>query len=81
MVRGTRVSLIENSLKTGVLTGYNPNTREWSVKWDKDGGTTSTDGRNLTIIGYDPTKGSQKGIMHIKDRKPNYFERRMKMYA
>ena len=67
MYQGTRIALADYSTRTGTLVGHVRNTGEIIVQWDGVRGTVSISKQlRLCIVGFDPAKGSKRGVWRKK---------------
>lgn len=67
MYQGTRIALADDSTRTGTIVGHVRNTGELMVQWDGMKGTASVGKQtNLQIVGFDPAKGSKRGVWRKK---------------
>ena len=70
MYQGTRIALADDSTRTGTIVGHVRNTGELMVQWDGMKGTASVGKQtNLQIVGFDPAKGSKRGVWRRKERR------------
>lgn len=67
---GTRVVAADCGVRVGTVVGYVWGSNELMVQWDGMKGTASV-GRqtNLQIVGFDPAKGSKRGVWRRKERR------------
>ena len=67
---GTRVVAADCGVRVGTVVGYVWGSNELMVQWDGMKGTASV-GRqtNLQIVGFDPAKGSKRGVWRRKARR------------
>ena len=67
---GTRVVAADCGVRVGTVVGYVWGSNELMVQWDGMKGTASV-GRqtNLQIVGFDPVKGSKRGVWRRKERR------------
>ena len=67
---GTRVVATDCGVRVGTVVGYVWGSNELMVQWDGMKGTASV-GRqtNLQIVGFDPAKGSKRGVWRRKERR------------
>ena len=67
---GTRVVATDCGVRVGTVVGYVWGSNELMVQWDGMKGTASV-GRqtNLQIVGFDPVKGSKRGVWRRKERR------------
>ena len=72
---GTRVVATDCGVRVGTVVGHIWGSGELMVQWDGMKGTASV-GRqtNLQIVGFDPAKGSKRGVWRRKER-PREWER------
>ena len=67
MYQGTRITLANDSTRTGTIVGHVRNTGEIIVQWDGVKGTASVGKQtNLQIVGFDPSKGDKRGVWRKK---------------
>ncbi len=67
MYQGTRIALADDSTRTGTIVGHVRNTGEMIVQWDGVRGTVSISKQlRLCIVGFDPVKGSKRGVWRKK---------------
>ena len=70
MYQGTRIALADDSTRTGTIVGHVRNTGEIIVQWDGVRGTVSISKQlRLCIVGFDPAKGSKRGVWRRKERR------------
>ena len=70
MYQGTRIALADDSTRTGTIVGHVRNTGEIIVQWDGMRGTVSISKQlRLCIVGFDPAKGSKRGVWRRKERR------------
>lgn len=72
MVRGTRVEMVNDNTRAGTVVAYLPETKKLLVLWDKTARAVSVSRQMLRVIGFDPAKGSKRGIWRRKEIK--YFD-------
>lgn len=67
---GTRVVATDCGVRVGTVVGHVWGSNELMVQWDGMKGTASV-GRqtNLQIVGFDPAKGSKRGVWRRKERR------------
>ena len=67
---GTRVVATDCGVRVGTVVGYVWGSNELMVQWAGMKGTASV-GRqtNLQIVGFDPAKGSKRGVWRRKERR------------
>ena len=67
---GTRVVATDCGVRVGTVVGHVWGSGELMVQWDGMKGTASV-GRqtNLQIVGFDPVKGSKRGVWRRKERR------------
>lgn len=67
---GTRVVAADCGVRVGTVVGHVWGSGELMVQWDGMKGTASV-GRqtNLQIVGFDPAKGSKRGVWRRKERR------------
>ena len=67
---GTRVVAADCGVRVGTVVGRVWGSGELMVQWDGMKGTASV-GRqtNLQIVGFDPAKGSKRGVWRRKERR------------
>ena len=70
---GTRVVATDCGVRVGTVVGYVWGSNELMVQWDGMKGTASV-GRqtNLQIVGFDPAKGSKRGVWRRKERRKEW---------
>ena len=70
---GTRVVAADCGVRVGTVVGYVWGSNELMVQWDGMKGTASV-GRqtNLQIVGFDPAKGSKRGVWRRKERRKEW---------
>lgn len=67
---GTRVVAADCGVRVGTVVGYVWGSNELMVQWDGMKGTASVGKQtNLQIVGFDPVKGSKRGIWRRKERR------------
>lgn len=67
---GTRVVATDCGVRVGTVVGYVWGSNELMVQWDGMKGTASVGKQtNLQIVGFDPVKGSKRGIWRRKERR------------
>ena len=67
---GTRVVAADCGVRVGTVVGYVWGSNELIVQWDGMKGTASVGKQtNLQIVGFDPAKGSKRGVWRRKERR------------
>lgn len=67
---GTRVVAADCGVRVGTVVGYVWGSNELMVQWDGMKGTASVGKQtNLQIVGFDPAKGSKRGVWRRKERR------------
>lgn len=67
---GTRVVAADCGIRVGTVVGYVWGSNELMVQWDGMKGTASVGKQtNLQIVGFDPAKGSKRGVWRRKERR------------
>ena len=67
---GTRVVATDCGVRVGTVVGYVWGSNELMVQWDGMKGTASVGKQtNLQIVGFDPAKGSKRGVWRRKERR------------
>lgn len=67
---GTRVVAADCGVRVGTVVGHVWGSGELMVQWDGMKGTASVGKQtNLQIVGFDPVKGSKRGIWRRKERR------------
>ena len=67
---GTRVVAADCGVRDGTVVGYVWGSNELMVQWDGMKGTASVGKQtNLQIVGFDPAKGSKRGVWRRKERR------------
>lgn len=67
---GTRVVAADCGVRVGTVVGHVWGSGELMVQWDGMKGTASVGKQtNLQIVGFDPAKGSKRGIWRRKERR------------
>ena len=67
---GTRVVATDCGIRVGTVVGYVWGSNELMVQWDGMKGTASVGKQtNLQIVGFDPAKGSKRGVWRRKERR------------
>lgn len=67
---GTRVVATDCGVRVGTVVGYVWGSGELMVQWDGMKGTASVGKQtNLQIVGFDPAKGSKRGVWRRKERR------------
>ena len=67
---GTRVVATDCGVRVGTVVGYVWGSNELMVQWDGMNGTASVGKQtNLQIVGFDPAKGSKRGVWRRKERR------------
>lgn len=67
---GTRVVAADCGVRVGTVVGYVWGSGELMVQWDGMKGTASVGKQtNLQIVGFDPAKGSKRGVWRRKERR------------
>lgn len=65
---GTRVVAADCGVRVGTVVGYVWGSNELMVQWDGMKGTASVGKQtNLQIVGFDPAKGSKRGVWRRKE--------------
>ena len=67
---GTRVVATDCGVRVGTVVGHVWGSGELMVQWDGMKGTASVGKQtNLQIVGFDPAKGSKRGVWRRKERR------------
>ena len=67
---GTRVVATDCGVRVGTVVGNVWGSGELMVQWDGMKGTASVGKQtNLQIVGFDPAKGSKRGVWRRKERR------------
>lgn len=67
---GTRVVATDCGVRVGTVVGHVWGSNELMVQWDGMKGTASVGKQtNLQIVGFDPAKGSKRGVWRRKERR------------
>ena len=67
---GTRVVSTDCGVRVGTVVGHVWGSNELMVQWDGMKGTASVGKQtNLQIVGFDPAKGSKRGVWRRKERR------------
>ncbi len=67
---GTRVVAADCGVRVGTVVGHVWGSGELMVQWDGMKGTASVGKQtNLQIVGFDPAKGSKRGVWRRKERR------------
>ena len=67
---GTRVVAADCGVRVGTVVGHVWGSNELMVQWDGMKGTASVGKQtNLQIVGFDPAKGSKRGVWRRKERR------------
>lgn len=67
---GTRVVAVDCGVRVGTVVGHVWGSGELMVQWDGMKGTASVGKQtNLQIVGFDPAKGSKRGVWRRKERR------------
>ena len=67
---GTRVVATDCGVRVGTVVGHVLGSGELMVQWDGMKGTASVGKQtNLQIVGFDPAKGSKRGVWRRKERR------------
>ena len=67
---GTRVVAADCGARVGTVVGHVWGGGELMVQWDGMKGTASVGKQtNLQIVGFDPAKGSKRGVWRRKERR------------
>lgn len=67
---GTRVVAADCGVRVGTVVGHVWGSNELMVRWDGMKGTASVGKQtNLQIVGFDPAKGSKRGVWRRKERR------------
>ena len=67
---GTRVVAADCGVRVATVVGYVWGSNELMVQWDGMKGTASVGKQtNLQIVGFDPAKGSKRGVWRRKERR------------
>ena len=67
---GTRVVAAGCGVRVGTVVGHVWGSGELMVQWDGMKGTASLGKQtNLQIVGFDPAKGSKRGVWRRKERR------------
>ena len=67
---GTRVVATDCGVRVGTVVGHVWGSGELMVQWNGMKGTASVGKQtNLQIVGFDPAKGSKRGVWRRKERR------------
>ena len=67
---GTRVVATDCGVRVGTVVGHVWGSGELMVQWDGMKGTASVGKQtNLQIVGFDPAKGSKRGVWRRKEHR------------